>query len=59
MKEVEAHRVGKKGPFIERAPAQFVEEMQRLEKWELDFKVGQLEGEVDMFYQYEFPKEAV
>jgi len=58
--EIEAQRMGKKGSFIDRAPDAFKEEMQLYteltEKWKLQTIVGRLEGEVDMFYVYEFPK---
>ena len=49
---------GKKGTFIDKAPEAFKAEMATFTecRWKLDMKVGQLEGEVDMFYAYQLPK---
>eukprot|EP01084_Bolivina_argentea_P257825 434457_1 len=54
--EIKLASIGKKGSWIDKAPKEFIEEMNNFDRWKIAYKVGELEKIVDWFYIHEIPK---
>eukprot|EP01083_Nonionella_stella_P062294 161996_1 len=54
--EIKLKNIGKKGSWIDRAPQAFIDEMNSLDRWKVQYKIGEMEKLVDQFYLFKFPQ---